>query len=65
MDIVHNVDTNEDGRVNEIRVENGAIIYDVSVPKDISGTGWEMGAEAAQWVETCLEPSTNKFLARR
>lgn len=56
-DIVHNRQTNEDGKVTALR-EDG--FYAVSVPND--QTSWMLGAVEAYWNDAGLEPSTNEAL---
>lgn len=58
--LIHNKLSNEDGRITGTQIENGALVYMVSVSLD--ATSWMMGARESHWPESEAELSTNKFL---
>jgi hypothetical protein len=55
-DLLHNRQTNEDGRVTELR--SGG--YEVAIPMD--PTSWMLGSSVAEWPESIVEISTNQSL---
>jgi hypothetical protein len=56
-ELLHNRDTDEDGRVSSINASNGGITYEVWVPKD--GNSWKGGYFISHWRESVLKLSTN------
>jgi hypothetical protein len=59
-DLLHNRDTDEDGRVIRINANNGVITYEVWVPKD--GDSWKGGYFISHWRESVLESYSNTRL---
>ena|ERR1700722_6469267 len=59
-ELLHNRDTDEDGRVNCINANNGVITYEVWVPKD--GNSWKGGYFISHWRENVLKLSSNARL---
>ena len=65
-DVVRNTRTAEDGKVDEVVVEDDCrVTYLVHIPED--RFGWEMGSRAADvpWNEDILIPSPNELLKKK
>ena len=59
-ELLHNRDTDEDGRVNSINANNGCITYEVWVPTDRNS--WRGGYFISHWRESVLKLSSNAQL---
>lgn len=58
--LVYNSSTKEDGFISDVFVDNGIITYEVWVPKD--SNSWEVGRWVSHWLESVVQPSSNKHL---
>ena len=56
--LLHNRNTNEDGWVERVYEVGGAVMYEVSIPVTL------LTYNTSDWVESPLEPSSNKLLGR-
>ena len=54
-ELVHNRDTNEDGKIVGFRDTVEVPEYEVIVP--VEANNWELGSCLTLWAETALEPS--------
>ena len=57
---VHNRNTKEDGFVSHVFADEGIITYEVWVPKD--SNSWEAGHWISHWLESVVQPSSNRHL---
>jgi len=55
--LVHNRNTKEDGAVRKVYDTNGAMMYEVAVPKNRDT--WASGFYISDWSEDVLQPSNN------
>src|SRR5216684_8446111 len=58
--LVYNRNTKEDGGVRRVYETNGAIMYEVAVPKH--GDAWAEGFYISDWAEDVLQISNNERL---
>jgi hypothetical protein len=59
-ELLHNCDTQEDGRVSRINANKGVNTYEVWIPKD--GNSWKGGYFISHWRENVLQLSRNARL---
>jgi len=59
-DLVHNVNTKEDGAVRRVYETKGVTMYEVAVP--FQGDAWAPGHNISDWAEDVLQLSNNEHL---
>jgi hypothetical protein len=55
--LVYNRNTKEDGAIRKVHETNGAMMYEVAVPKNRDT--WVSGFYISDWSEDALQPSNN------